>query len=172
MIYWLGFAVACWAIADFISGLGHWWEDRYARESWPLIGPLIATPNQEHHARPLGMATGYWARNTVAIAPAMVVGMLIAVACGPSPWLLILAMVSQSNEIHYWTHHRQGWIVRALQATGIIQPPRMHGEHHKAPFDCRYCVMTAWLNPILDAVSFWTRLETFIAVTTGARPCR
>jgi hypothetical protein len=33
-----------WLLADFLTGVFHWWEDRLGKESWPVIGHLIIKP--------------------------------------------------------------------------------------------------------------------------------
>jgi hypothetical protein len=156
MLFWQ--LVSAWLLADFISGFWHWLEDRYFEESWPIIGKYIAKPNQLHHAQPLEFLNGgYWQRNYTAIIPAAV-----AFALYPS-WVFVF--VSQANEIHAWAHSKgkvSGWVA-AIQETGFFQSPRHHGEHHRSPFDCKYCVMSDWLNPILDYVRFWPTLELWLS---------
>ncbi len=39
-----------------------------------------------------------------------------------------------------------------------------HGRHHRDPFEVKYCVMTDWLNPILDAIGL------LAASRTSSRP--
>ena len=43
-----------WLLADFLSGVLHWIEDRFGRgrEHWPVLGQLIFAPNLLHHADP------------------------------------------------------------------------------------------------------------------------
>lgn len=150
--------LTAWLIADFLSGFWHWIEDRYFDESWPIIGKYIAKPNTLHHAQPSAfLANDYWTRNWTTILPA-------AVACLLFPsWWLVFLFVSQANEIHAWAHQRCSSWVRALQETGILQSPRHHGEHHRSPFDVKYCVMSDWLNPILDYFQVWRWMEYFIS---------
>lgn len=172
----LGTILVGWVMADFLSGFWHWLEDRYFREDWPIIGPYIAVPNQRHHETPAAfLGQGYWSRNWTTILPASFV-LAPCVWLGAPSWLLVaIAAVSQANEIHAWSHQRCGSLIRTLQDTGILQHPRTHAKHHKAPFDCRYCVITEWLNPIMDGVGFWTFLEMAIFRSTGIKardsPC-
>ncbi|MFN9421301.1 MAG: fatty acid desaturase CarF family protein [Pirellula sp.] len=44
----------------------------------------------------------------------------------------------------------------------MLQSPKHHAQHHIEPFESKYCVMTDWLNPILDRLDFWRRLEEII----------
>lgn len=166
----IGIAVCCWALADFASGVGHWFEDRYAREEWRVIGPLIATPNREHHDDPRGMSPHYLDRNAVTIGLATAGAVATLAVAGPTPWLLVFLFASQANEVHYRAHHPRRGIFRALQATGWFQSPAHHGEHHRGNHDVRYCVMTNWINPLLDLVRFWKGLELAVYFATGIRP--
>ena len=52
MLATVGFIVLSWLIADLLSGLIHWAEDRYFRTDWPWIGNYIAAPNELHHEQP------------------------------------------------------------------------------------------------------------------------
>ena len=46
----LFFFLSAWLAADLVTGMVHWWEDRYGDPTWPVIGPLIVEPNIRHHA--------------------------------------------------------------------------------------------------------------------------
>ena len=153
--------VVCWLVADFISGLFHWWEDQYADESWPIIGPLIATPNQIHHRDPLNFTkAGYWERNWTTLVPSALFGLCIY------PHFLWPAFIflSQANEVHAWSHQKCNKIIRVLQEMGICQHPRRHAKHHRIPFSCNYCVMSEFVNPLLEALYFWRVLEFMIGL--------
>lgn len=165
---WFSYLLACYLAADLLAGFWHWWEDRYSDVSWPLVGRWIAKPNQLHHDEPQAFLNqGYWSRNWTAIVPAAV-AFLIA---WPHPICGVFAFVSQANEIHAWAHSKGkvSWWVSMLQETGLFQSPRHHAVHHRQPFGERYCVMTDWLNPILDGLHFWRTLEYLAFITLGAR---
>lgn len=161
---WIGWILLSWLAADFIAGFVHWWEDRYTDHDTFLIGRLVGGPNKLHHSRPLAFLEGsYWQRNYTTILPSMAV-CCVCLWYGSSAWLTF-AFLSQANEVHAWQHQkgRVNWIIEALQETGLVQSPRSHAAHHKAPFDCRYCVMSDLLNPWLDRVKFWYALEWLVA---------
>lgn len=163
----VGYLVICWVAADFLSGVIHWAEDRYANENWPIIGKFVAKPNQLHHAAPFAFLAGsYWHRNWTTIVLAMPFFFISL----PSKWAFIFLVASQGNEIHAWSHQRCNAIIRTFQATGMLQSPREHGSHHRAPFDVRYCVLSNWLNPILDGIGFWSAIEFAIARIIGVDP--
>jgi ubiquitin-conjugating enzyme E2 variant len=163
MLETIGYLLICWLAADFMSGFWHWLEDRYFDTEWPIIGQYIAKPNQLHHAQPIEFTRGsYWHRNYTAILPAVTVGG-IAAWCECWSMAIVCGMVSQANEIHAWAHQRCNSLIRVFQETGIIQSPVHHGQHHHDPFEIKYCVMTDWLNPFLDALGFWRASEKVLA---------
>jgi ubiquitin-conjugating enzyme E2 variant len=51
-----------------------------------------------------------------------------------------------------------------------LQSPRHHGRHHSGAKDSYYCVVTNVLNPVLEKVNFWRRLETVVEHATGKAP--
>ncbi|MEQ1828042.1 MAG: fatty acid desaturase CarF family protein [Pirellula sp.] len=172
-----GWIIAAWLMADFLSGFWHWLEDRYFDVSWPIVGDYIAKPNQLHHAQPSAFLNqSYWSRNYTTIIPAGV-ALVLLIVCAPtsfrayiSEWCdglswycLVILFVSQANEIHAWAHQRCNPTILALQETGLLQSPKHHGQHHRSPFEVKYCVMSDWLNPILDLVGFWRALEWLLS---------
>lgn len=171
----IGQALCCWLAADFLSGFWHWLEDRYFDVRWPLIGHHIAKPNELHHAQPNAfLDQGYWSRNSTTIIPAAVAAAAWLWLSLYFPflrkWTWIFVFASQANEIHAWAHQRcTGWIA-VLQQTGLIQSAAHHGRHHRSPFEVRYCVMSDYLNPILDHLRFWRCLELMIGSASGIWP--
>lgn len=157
-----------WLLADLLSGLLHWWEDRYANANWPVLGKWVAQPNQLHHTKPLAfLHQGYWSRNWTTIIPAL---FLFAVTV-PHPSCLIFLFLSQANEIHALAH-RKGkvprWVAWA-QGIGVLQSPKHHSGHHRYPYARNYCAMTDWLNPLLERFNLWRKLERIVEMTTGWR---
>lgn len=160
--YGTGYLLWAWLMADLLSGIGHWAEDRYFREDWPVLGPLVASPNQLHHQQPTAfLAGGYWQRNSTTLAPTWAAA-AACWACGQNWWALVFLCLSQANQTHAWSHQRAGQAVRLLQSGGLLASPREHAKHHRAPFDMAYCVMSDWLNPWLDHFCVWSRLETLL----------
>lgn len=162
MTAWLAYILLSWLFADFLSGIGHWLEDRYFRADWPIIGQYIAEPNERHHIDQRAfLSPSYLGRNWTTFLVTLPFAVVLHLL--DSPLWIGVALASQSNEIHAWSHQRCNRLIRVLQETGILQSPRQHAQHHKAPFDCRYCVMTDWLNPILDECRFWFAIEWFLS---------
>jgi plasmanylethanolamine desaturase len=57
-----------------------------------------------------------------------------------------------------------------LQRAYVLQTPRHHGRHHQGEKNSHYCVVTNFLNPLLEEVGFWRRLETGVEKLTGRKP--
>ena len=55
---------------------------------------------------------------------------------------------------------------------GLMQGFKHHARHHRAGKDTHYCVMTNYLNPVLERAHFFRSLETLIFKMTRALPRR
>lgn len=181
----MGFAVAStWAslagavmLADFVSGVVHWAEDAYARfkpvRKLPLIN-TIALENDLHHRRPREfLARSWWASSwDLALLGALV----LLAAC----WLdrmslavlLFVLLAVNANQIHKWTHRNPRenprWVT-LLQRCYLLQTPRHHGRHHHGEKNTHYCVVTNFLNALLEEVGFWRRMEGLVERLLGRK---
>ena len=171
----IGCFFVCLWIADFLSGLFHWLEDTYCRSGMPVIGHLVCDPNLLHHADPKAMLkSGFVQRNYIQWIACVAVGLIAGVLGVLTPcFALVLFLLSWSNEIHAWNHKsKNNRFVAFVKSTGLVQSQKQHSIHHRPPFDRNYCVLTSLVNPILETVGFWRRLEWFIFVMSGLRPRR
>lgn len=151
-----------WLLADLVTGAFHWWEDNYGSETWPIVGPWIIRPNRLHHRAPLQFTRhGFMERNRASMVVAAVVGIALTVMFGPQFWISSLVLGGAiSNEVHCFAHRPSTasvWI-SVLQQIGLVQSPREHSRHHRPPHDANYCILTDWLNPLLEALGFWRHL--------------
>ena len=161
-------------IADFISGLFHWLEDAYGREDWPISGCLITRPNILHHHNPRYFTRHSWFHSSWLL---VCIGVLVVVAawlCGLLTWHVWLFVVlgANANQIHKWAHRspaENGPVITFLQRIRLLQTPRHHAQHHLDPKNSHYCVLTDFLNPILDALRLWDFLEAVIWVAIRVR---
>lgn len=169
MSEWIGWLLINWLCADLIVGFFHWWEDQYANERWPLIGKYVSKPNQLHHSRPTAFLAGsYVQRNWTSIVPAVIAA---AVAWRYCPALALPCLIaSQGNEVHGWSHQKCNGLIRVLQETELVASVKHHAKHHVDPFSKKYCVMSGWLNPVLDGLRFWTAIELVIAAVFRVKP--
>lgn len=156
-----------WLLADLISGVVHWAEDRFGHADWPVLGALVIAPNRHHHAQPLAFTRGqgFLRRNSTNIAASLIGGGLLWVIFGPSLLLAVLVFAGCiANQVHFWAHcpERAPAPVRLLQRLGLLQSRRQHGLHHLPPHRRCYCILSDWLNPTLDAARFWQIIEASI----------
>lgn len=167
--------LGCVLLADFLTGLIHWWEDCYGLPQWPVLGKLVIEPNIDHHINPglMGAMSGLIDRNYQSVLLAGLV-VLISYLIGSYSWQLFLVAIiaSLGNEVHLWSHRRSNSsIIKFLQDCAVIQIPAQHAKHHKPPYDKYYCTITNVVNPILERIYFWRVLEWSISLV-GIKPKR
>ena len=153
-------------VADFVSGVVHWLEDAYARKDTPIIGKWIGEANIEHHSKPRAfISRGWWASSwDLALAGVLVVsGAWWMKLLSWHVW--IFAFVSaNANQVHKWAHrapHENGRLITWLQKSKLVQTQRHHAKHHSGEKNSHYCSVTNFLNPILEALGFWKKIERF-----------
>lgn len=158
----LGEFLLAWLFADLVTGIFHWWEDRLGNPDMPVLGKWLIVPNRLHHSEPaLFLQGSLLDRNLAALVTASIIA-AAAIALGGSPLFWIVAAIGGglANEVHALTHRRPvPQLLAALQDMGVLQSPRQHAGHHMPPSDRCYCVLTDWLNPVLDRLKVWHRLE-------------
>jgi len=155
-------------LADFTSGFIHWVQDRYAKPSWPIVGKAVANAH-EHHTYPLKfLETTFLQRNLATFILVFIIAGFLALIAGLNTvTITALAVGAFSNEIHATTHRKAvlTW-VHVLRFLGIFQSPRHHAFHHRPSANTNYCVITNYLNPVLDHIGFWKWLE-FCLLSVG-----
>lgn len=161
-------------LADFISGIIHWLEDRYGNPDWPIIGHTIRE-NQKHHHTPRSFLGGtLWTRNREVWA----IGAGFLALFWAVGWLNLFTISAVvfgmfANEVHASAHRspkENGRAITALQKTGLIQSHKHHAAHHRKGKDSHYCVLTNHVNPALERVQFFQTLERVIKWLTGRVP--
>jgi ubiquitin-conjugating enzyme E2 variant len=163
--------VIAYLLADFVTGFLHWLEDRYGNVEWGnWLYKAVVLPNIIHHESPREMIrSGYW--QTVKLS--FFIGMPVIGVGLVSHNLVILffaVIAINANEIHKWAHRSErenGILITWLQRFWIIQSRRQHQKHHTRPFDTSFCVVTPWLNPVLNRIKFWSALESIIVLLSG-----
>ena len=134
----------------------------------------IALDNELHHRRPRAfLARGWWASSWDLV----LLGTLVLVAACrlermSAAVLLFVLLAANANQIHKWTHRNpreNPWIATQLQRLYLLQTPRHHGRHHAGEKNSHYCVVTNFLNPLLEEVGFWRRLERLVDHLRGKR---
>jgi hypothetical protein len=56
-----------------------------------------------------------------------------------------------------------------LQRAQVLQTTRHHSRHHQGQRNTHYCVISNLLNPVLEEVQLWVRIERAIERLTGIR---
>lgn len=159
-------------LADFVAGIVHWLEDAYGTEETPVVGPLLIRPNIVHHHYPRFFTKlSWWQSSWDLVIPS---ALLLAAAWwwGLLSWQLWLFVVlgANANQVHKWAHRTRtenGPVISFLQDIHVLQTPKHHALHHTDPKNTYYCPITNVLNPVLERVQFWNRLEGVIARVTG-----
>jgi len=168
--------------ADFLSGLVHWSADSWGSVDLPILGAAFIRPFREHHLDPTSITRHDFIETN---------GDNFMLPLPPLAYLLyrltqdsafythhtgaiwftyfLGVFVSLTNQIHKWSHTYFGlpkWVER-LQTWGLILGKKHHRVHHVSPHETHFCITTGWLNPFLEKISFWRRLESLIESNTS-----
>ena len=69
-----------------------------------------------------------------------------------------------TNQFHKWAHlDKTNVIIRFLQKTKIILGVDHHTIHHTNPFNSNYCITHGLMNPFLEKIKFFRRVENTLA---------
>ena len=160
--------------ADLISGTAHWFCDTFFEENTPFIGRIVIQPFRDHHVHPQRITRYRFIEQDTMNFFLMLLPLAVAFWLGaPRPgsvgalfWcccLLGLATGSfGTNLFHKWAHApKPPVVVRWLQRSGLILEPKRHQRHHN-DYDRGFCVTSGWMNPLLDALRFFPRVELVV----------
>ena len=160
-------------LADFLTGVFHWLEDAYGTEDTPVLGPLVIRPNIVHHHYPRFFTKLTWWQSSwdLLLIGALIIG--VAAWAGVLTWhvWLFVILCINANQVHKWSHQTRsenGPVISFLQDYWILQTPRQHALHHTDPKNTYYCPLTNLLNPALEFIGLWPKLEAVIEAVTGA----
>jgi ubiquitin-conjugating enzyme E2 variant len=163
-----GLAVALltgYLAADLVSGLIHWFCDRFFEEDTPLIGRLVIAPFREHHRDPRAM-TRHGALELLGNSALGTLPFLgLAWWCGNSLFVESLTIAFAvaaiaANQFHAWAHARDvPRPVRWLHAHWLVLPPAHHARHHHGGYDRAFCMTTGWMNRCTDGLGLFAALE-------------
>ncbi len=160
---------------DFISGIVHWAADTYGSEDMRVIGPSLVKPFRLHHLYPRDICTHGLVETTGNVC---ILSVPVLAICLYLMWLIpesaLVAFVAVSlaligaatvatNQFHKWAHQESpSSLARWLQRKRLVLEPNHHKLHHTQPFDMNYCITNGWLNPLLNRLKFFRRLEAAI----------
>jgi hypothetical protein len=76
---------------------------------------------------------------------------------------LMTAATVATNQFHKWAHQENpSAFARWLQRTRLVLEPSHHKRHHTEPFNMHYCITNGWLNPLLNKIKFFRRVEAIL----------
>lgn len=165
---------------DLISGVFHWVEDTYLTDKCKIgFFRQVAILNDRHHQDPQDFTRCSYLANLRTSSPFYLMSLCV-LAFFPSIQLFLLFTWSfLANLIHRMCHETHPpKLITFLQSFGLLQSPQHHRTHHyneqgvtekKEPLKY-YCVMSNFLNPCLEYINFWRRLEKLIYICTGIKP--
>ncbi|CAB9503477.1 acid desaturase 4-like [Seminavis robusta] len=166
--------VASWLLADLGSGVLHWSVDNYGNGKTPIMGGIIAA-FQGHHSAPWTITERGFCNNVYKLCiPFGVVPMtVINFLAGPAVTLFFTFFCVaeiMSQEFHKWSHMTKGqcpaW-VNTLQSVGLTVGRKPHAQHHLAPYDGNYCIISGIWNNALDESGIFRWMEHMIYNMNG-----
>lgn len=162
---------------DLISGVVHWAADTYCSEDTPIVGPGFVKPFRLHHIYPRDITTHHLAATVgnvcVMAVPVLLFCLYLIWSDDVSPWIafsvlcvsLMTLVTAATNQFHKWAHQEAPpSYARLLQRLRLVLEPAHHDLHHTEPFESHYCITNGWLNPLLNKIQFFRRLEDALAL--------
>jgi palmitoyl-[glycerolipid] 3-(E)-desaturase len=167
-------SISSWILADFGSGVLHWSVDNYGNGRTPVMGGIIAA-FQGHHSAPWTIAQRGFCNNVhrLCIPFGPVPLGILSLVVGPFATFFLTvfcALEILSQEFHKWSHQLKSEVpswVNTLQNAGLTIARKPHAQHHLAPFEGNYCIISGVCNPALDGWGFFRRFEHFIYKVNG-----
>ncbi|XP_010448181.1 PREDICTED: fatty acid desaturase 4, chloroplastic-like [Camelina sativa] len=177
---WLEPALAGYAgyiLADLGSGVYHWAIDNYGDESTPVVGTQIEA-FQGHHKWPWTITRRQFANNLHALARVITFTVLPLDLAFNDPvvhgFVCTFAFcIMFSQQFHAWAHGTKSKLpplVVVLQDMGLLVSRRQHAEHHRAPYNNNYCIVSGAWNNVLDESKVFEALEMVLYFQLGVRP--
>ena len=157
--------------ADFVAGLVHFSMDNYGSRSTPLVGGEIGA-NRRHHIEPRLFLRNSWWKNARSTLPIILFIAAIFYACDMINIFSITFLIVgwNANEVHKWSHQSQKErpkLATFLQKWSVLQSPKEHNKHHSGEKNSNFCTITPFMNPLLESIGFWRKLEFVIYFLTG-----
>ncbi|KAL9670426.1 hypothetical protein QQ045_007978 [Rhodiola kirilowii] len=170
-------ALVGYVFADLGSGVYHWGIDNYGDASTPIFGSQIEA-FQGHHRWPWTITRRQFANNLHSLAKVITFTVLPLdlivhnqVAHGFISVCSFCIMFSQ--QFHAWAHGTKSRLpspVVALQDMGVLVSRSQHADHHRAPYNNNYCIVSGVWNEFLDQHNVFLALELVLFFRLGIRP--
>ncbi len=168
-------------LGDLVSGMVHWFADTYFHDDTPIVGKALIKPFRMHHLYPRDITT----HNLVSlVGNVCILAVPLLAFCLYLLWMsdhgllafgvfctaLMTAATVATNQFHMWAHQENpSGFVRQLQRMRLVLEPQHHQVHHDDPHDKHYCITNGWLNPLLNRINFFRRLEALLGFL-GIKP--
>lgn len=172
-----GAAGAGFLAADLLSGIYHWGIDNYGSANTPVFGDQIAG-FQGHHQKPWTITKRDFCNNVHGIAKPVILWAALLLVLPSNCALDVFGSVGglfvlMSQELHKFAHMKKSelpkWVV-TLQDAGLLIGRKAHGQHHTAPFENNYCIVSGACNALLDNSNIFYKTEKLIFRLTGVEP--
>jgi len=165
-----------WTVADFGSGVLHWSVDNYGNGRTPVVGGLIAAFQGHHSAMWTICERGF--ENNVhklcipfGVQTVLALKLLFGLNASATYFVTIFCVMEiMSQEFHKMSHSTKsdaGPIWNALQDNGLVIDRKSHAQHHIAPYEGSYCIMSGMCNKVLDESGIFRRMEHIIYKING-----
>ncbi|AEC07369.1 unnamed protein product [Arabidopsis thaliana] len=168
---------AGYILADLGSGVYHWATDNYGDESTPLVGIHIED-SQDHHKCPWTITKRqfannlhFMARGTTLIVLPLDLAFDDHVVHGFVSMFAFCVLFCQL--FHAWAHGTKSKLpplVVGLQDIGLLVSRIHHMNHHRAPYNNNYCVVSGVWNKVLDESNVFKAMEMVLYIQLGVRP--
>lgn len=165
-----------YVIADLGSGVYHWGIDNYGDATTPFFGSQIEA-FQGHHRWPWTITKRQFANNLHSLAKVITFTVLPldliihnSIAHGFIGICSLCIMFSQ--QFHAWAHGTKSRLpspVTALQEMGVLVSRSQHADHHRAPYNNNYCIVSGIWNEFLDRYNVFLALELVLFFWLGIR---
>jgi len=158
--------VTSWILADFGSGVLHWSVDNYGNGRTPIMGGIIAA-FQGHHSAMHTITYRGFCNNVYKLCIPFGIVPMAAISAIASPTVtffltVFCVMEIMSQEFHKWSHMTKSeapsW-ANWLQDVGLTVSRKTHAQHHMAPYEGNYCIISGICNKPLDESGIFRRME-------------
>lgn len=159
-------------LSDFVTGLLHWIADTYGSEHTPVLGPSVVKPFRLHHLYPRDICTHNLVttlgNSCIVAGPFLSLSLYLIWRMPESRWLplavicltILAGGTVATNLFHKWAHQENpSALVRWLQRRRMVLEPSHHDLHHTEPFNMHYCITNGWLNPVMNKIGFFRKIE-------------
>ncbi len=174
MIFLIQILIA-WLLADFVTGIVHWLEDKYLDDTHSLnFLDSVSKDNDLHHKKPTAMLLqSYWGNMKSGAAVGWPLAAVLFWFDAPL-WLWLFPFFAGfGNLVHRFAHTPKSQLprwIRGLQEFGLFISHQHHDLHHRSMQQLipkylagyKYCPMTDWVNPFLDRIGFWSHAESLL----------